>query len=411
MMAPAKEDEDETLHQRHLDWTAKQGRILTANGRATELYSAERGFAFDERDLPHYHLLQNDTSFSFFIPQKESSIICGAWSRSYFVGGWEHSCWHEETVYNVQTNSLFVDLRIPTSRSHVLPLTATSLQEYSNQELSYYARQHVFAGLSVVSTEEERPVCVRHHVLDWNFVGTPRPRPNKWWIESMLNSSSENKSGMVESKWKEWAYATDEYGQHYYCEQWERLKGGSGISLALRKERLDNDDEDGIIVVVGNHFNYIQGRALATTTKPQYENQASLVTLVDAALDANDRDTALEWLGRIRGGHGRITCNGEWVIDCAIQPWKEGTVLFDRNEVVLVEGSDMSDLASYRKEFRPCYRPSSVTEHYCQTPFRTIMRTKRNVTMQYCITTFHDDSHLVGLLSYGGSCGLKGRSE
>jgi len=323
---------DDSTEQSHLDWTSKQGRILTAYGRANEFYCEEKGFAFVEEDLPHYRLMHGDTTFDDNVTlSTPPSPISGAWSRTYFVGGWEHSCSKEETVYNVQTNSLFIDLRIPTSRKLLLPSTATCLNDYTNDQLRLFARQHVFGGLSVVTTEKERPVCVRHHCLDWNFVGTARPRPNKWWIEAMPNSSD---------VWKEWAYATDDYGQHYYCEQWERLVGGdSDVSLALRKERQQESDEDGILVVVGNHFNYIRGRALATI-KPEYEDAVSLVALVDAALEVGDRDTAKEWLGRIDAGHGRIT--DKWTIDCAIQPWKEGTMLLGESEVV-VEGSDMSD--------------------------------------------------------------------
>ena len=320
---------DESLTQRHLDWTSKQGRILTANGRANEFFCPERGYSFVEDDLPHYRLMCGDTSFQDLSPT--TTPVCGAWTRTYFIGGWEHSCDQDETVYNVQTNSLFIDLRIPTSRKMVLPSTANSLNDYTNEQLRLYARQHVFGGMSVLSTERERPVCVRHHCLDWNFVGVPRPRPNKWWIECKDDRNN---------VWKEWAYATDDYGQHYYCEQWQRLDGGESKigTLALRKERRDETDEDGILVMVGDHFNYIRGRALMET-KPEYSNATSLVTLVDDALDAGDRVTAIKWLSRIDAGHGRIA--DEWTIGCAIQPWKEGTLLFTKDEIV-VEGKDIS---------------------------------------------------------------------
>lgn len=317
------EGSDESLRERHLDWTAKQGRILTADGRANEYYCQERGFPYKEEELPHHYLILGDTSFQDLRP---CSFICGAWSRAYFVGGWEYSSAQEETVYNVQTNSLFVDLRIPVTRKRLLPSTATSLADYTAEQLRIYARQHVFAGFSVVSTEQERLVCVRHHCLDWNFVGIPRPRPNKWWIEKM-NSYAE--------KWKEWAYATDNHGQNYYCEQWERLQGGeSEPVLALRREHDSN--QDGIILVVGNHFNYIQGRVVGNGSH-KYPNATSLVTLVDAALDAGDFATSLDWLGRIEAGHG---CTHGWFIDCAIQPWKEGTRLFEKDGLV-VEGDDL----------------------------------------------------------------------
>jgi hypothetical protein len=68
----------------------------------------------------------------------------------------------------------------------------------------------------------------------------------------------------------------------------------------------------------------------------KYPNATSLVTLVDDALEAGDLATALEWLGRIKAGHGRTD---NW-INCAIQPWKEETRLFHKDELV-VNGDDL----------------------------------------------------------------------
>mmetsp|Transcript_3811 Transcript_3811/g.4969 ORF Transcript_3811/g.4969 Transcript_3811/m.4969 type:complete len:106 (+) Transcript_3811:124-441(+) len=44
-----------------LGWTAKQGRILTDEGKATEHYCSERGFPFASNELPHYHLERGDS--------------------------------------------------------------------------------------------------------------------------------------------------------------------------------------------------------------------------------------------------------------------------------------------------------------------------------------------------------------
>lgn len=52
---PTSED---LLDPDHLNWTAKQGRILTANGQANVYYDADRGFPFSEDQLPHYHLMK-----------------------------------------------------------------------------------------------------------------------------------------------------------------------------------------------------------------------------------------------------------------------------------------------------------------------------------------------------------------
>ena len=231
----------QSLIEHHLGWSNKQSRILTADGLADTFFTLERGFSFIPQDIPHYHLQHSDTRLLFreWSLDQVSNPICGAWNRALFMGGFEHSSSDTELVYNVQTNSLFVDLRIPTSRCLVLPPDCTSLASLSDDELRCFARQHVFGGYSRITTEQHRPVCTRHHCIDWNYVGVSRSRPNKWWIE--INSSR--------NVWKEWAYAKDDLGQHYYMERWERCYQGESDScrLALRKR----EGNDGIVVVVG----------------------------------------------------------------------------------------------------------------------------------------------------------------
>jgi len=84
--------------------------------------------------------------------------------------------------------------------------------------------------------------------LDWNYVrGKPRPRPNKWYIDTNNITGPNN-------FWKESSYSTDEHGQSYYFERWQRINGdenGKGLSLAMRKRNGTGDGNDGILVVVG----------------------------------------------------------------------------------------------------------------------------------------------------------------
>jgi hypothetical protein len=279
----------------HLDWSAKQGRLLTDGGNALRYYSHENGFPFLPEELPHHHLERGDThpvfnrwakercegrknrtdgppvlalSSTVTATMMQSSPIIGAWKRSIFAGRWEHTTNKEEINFNVQTGTLFVDLRIPISKpigrweklKHAVSNDRRqALKSLSDQELRLYARQHVFGGFSFLTTENKkpgRPLATRHHCVDWNYIpGKPRPRPNKWYIECENTSAQTN-------RWKEWSYSTDENGQCYYYETWERIKGdgeGMGPCLAMRKRNgtdavLSSSvtcHDDGIFVVVG----------------------------------------------------------------------------------------------------------------------------------------------------------------
>ena len=350
--------------QNLLDWTAKQGRILTDEGKATEHYCSERGFPFASNELPHYHLERGDTHQVFHRwaaeaaaatasdQEETSSPIVGAWSRPLFTGKWEQSTDTEETVYNIQTGSLFIDLRIPTSK----PVSrwenllgggddGSSRQAFelmSDEDLRLYARQHVFAGYSVISNEKNNnnsihhkmsnnlPLCTRHHCIDWNYVsGKPRPRPNKWYIEGRNNNGK-----TPFHTWKEWSYATDENGQCYYWEKWERIAGdeaGRGLRLAMRKKKRGSNSSseegsnDAILAAVGDHFNYIVGRQFLDL-RTRYRDAGNTVELVDLALKHGDRDTAISHLS-LAGGHGTISSG--WKIDCALQPWQHGKNVFN----------------------------------------------------------------------------------
>lgn len=312
---------------KHIGWTKRQGYILTGGGKAEEFYTLERGFPFQETELPHYHLMQGQ-SHSVFQDWCSSappcSAVCGVWNRKLFVGGWDHTSDNDEIAFNIQTHNLFIDMRIPRSRSLVLSGRFSSLRDLGAEHLRLYARQHIFAGFSYPSKEKNRPLCTRHHCIDWNFVGKPRTRPNKWWIEA-------REDGNV---WKEHSYATDSYGQHYYSERWERIGTSSLPRLALRK--VSSAARDGIIVAVGDHFNYVLARDM-TGEEKKYPNESSTVDLVDAAVASGDLVTARSYLS-IQGGHGTVSSG--WILDCSIAPWDEGMVLWKLNggNGVAVEG-------------------------------------------------------------------------
>jgi len=345
-----------SIETKHLDWTKKQGRILTCAGKAEEYYTAERGFDFDETELPHHHLLNGTTRqvFRGWRDKQETagganqkaSPIAGAWKRALFYGGWEHSTDQDEYTFNLQTNTLFIDLRIPVTRNLLLKNNdddtndkkMESLEDLTSEHLRLYARQHIFAGYSRRSTPSDAvqglahdasskkiktgfdDCCTRHHCIDWNFVGKGRTRPNKWWIDLLVT----NPTNSAPNVWKEWGYATDEHGQQYYCERWERLEQGSSPVIALCKA----NGRDGILIVVGDHFNYVLNRN--ADLPKEYADFGTLVDVVDAAIDKNDLEIARAWLG-LQGGHGRIS-NG-WKLDHCIEFWREGSPLWGRDNV------------------------------------------------------------------------------
>lgn len=289
IMNPSSENE----LVKHLDWSAKQSRILTANGRAEEYYKE-----FEESDLPHYHVLQGNCleAFRHFEP---NHLVLGAYRRTLFYGGFEHST--DEDCWNLQTPSFFIDLRIPHYARRELK-HISSLPECTPLQLRLLARQHVFSGCTRVVPEN---ACQRHHCIDWNFVGKPRNRPNQWRVE-FFN----------ENQWKEWAWATDHQGQYYYAEHWERIENNKDqdytVLLCLQKDKTIR----GVIVICGDLFNYIINKRPIATTK-----FASLVDLVDNAVENGDLTTAREWL-QIEAGHGK-----NWQIEASLQPWKVGTTL------------------------------------------------------------------------------------
>lgn len=351
--------------EEHLDWSAKQSRILTDGGKANEHYSKENGYPFTPSELPHYHLRRGDSHdvfrgwatgiddgetrrVPFFAASRVLRCpVVGVWGRPLFAGsaGGRFEFSTNETVYNIQTNGLFVDLRVPTTQPKIEAgkrsggaTTRQVLESLNDEELKLLARQHIFAGYTLLTregSETTRPIATRHHCIDWNYLpGKPRPRPNKWFVE--VGDKNAN-------VWRETSYATDENGQSYYFELWERIPSDEpGFRLAIRKRANASgfDEADGIIVALGDHFNYILGRQF-TGGERTYPSASSTVELVDMALDSGDRESAISYL-TINGGHGRISTG--WKIDCSVHPWLLGNNVFrcldDTIDVVRVNGKE-----------------------------------------------------------------------
>ena len=256
-------ESDAISSRRLLDWSSKQSRILTGGGAASTLFVPPR-FSFSQHELPHHHL-RAGTSHSVFAEwardlehgSTDPGIIIGAWSRPLFAGTWDHTTDADESVFNIQTGTLFVDIRIPNVPPRLLRRLkdAGSISDLSDEDLRLFARRHAFGGYARIDNEGRplrpaalggreggrlQPICTRHHIIDWNYLSSrPRDRPNKWWIELPHNEASGKRS----DAWKELSYATDDFGQHYYHERWERIDGdckGGGVVLAMKKAENDH---------------------------------------------------------------------------------------------------------------------------------------------------------------------------
>lgn len=172
------------------NWHVTQGRILTGDGLL--LRRSEQFSDFLPSDLPHYHLQRGSSREAFArwlkVGRRSASIV-GCWSRPLFAGGWQESTAQDTEAYNLQTPSLFIDMRFPIARPTARLASKRSLAECSADDLRVLARQHCFAGYSLPDFTPQKPfregeVITRHHVIDWNFHPRfPRPRPNRWWIE------------------------------------------------------------------------------------------------------------------------------------------------------------------------------------------------------------------------------------
>ena len=307
-----------------LSWAGNQSNIVTGEGKLNKVLIPERDF--DATDLPHHYKLEQkiDKMFkSWIMDGFRSSLIVGAWTRPVFVGGWSESGSWDTDVFNIQTPSLFIDLRFPKSRIDFS--SKSDYGELSDLELRYLAQQHCFAGYTLIrDIEVEKilvPVATRHHAIDWNFhPDFPRLRPNRWRIE--LNSE--------ESSFKEWCFANDEFGQAIYMERWTKLAESGGPHLAMKKK----GDRIAILCICGNHFGYALDRR---EPLPSFAGAkgGGCAGLVDFAIQQKNRQKAIQMLslegsyGKIKDEHGNVN----WKVLKSTIPWKENKPLIQNGDI------------------------------------------------------------------------------
>lgn len=350
-------DDYDASYLQHLDWTAKQGRILTGNNILSKCY--QKGRDFEEEDLPHHHKSKgtSHTVFRQWAKERRSTdLIAGSWSRPLFSGGWEEDGPWATRVKNVQTPTLFIDMRIPRSRPEVLK-RARSLDDLNLEQLRLLSRQHCFAGYSLVDgADADGPVCIRHHSIDWN--PSPRRGPNKWRIDLKPDRST----------FKEFCYATDKHGQAVYMERWQRMEDSDGPFLAMRKLE-DEPGPDTILVIAGNHFSYIRDRRQQLPSFDDRARTPSLAQLVDEAVEAGNKATLCSYLDVECSAGVLMDIAGfpAWLIELSTFPWLEG-----------------KSLLSGRGPVRICYddqqRPSSARFDGCKWEILTCTFTRAEVT-------------------------------
>lgn len=178
-----------------LSWGTTQSHILTGAGIIEA--NSKPGKDFQPEELPHnllYKKIVKQTFQKWLKSDLRSLSIVGAWDRPLFSGGWMESTASDTESYNLQTPSIFIDMRIPKLRPTAQFRARGSLESCTNYELKLLARQHCFSGYSLPSTDNSgNKVFTRHHIIDWNFhPNYPRSRPNKWWVQTKSLSNNSN---------------------------------------------------------------------------------------------------------------------------------------------------------------------------------------------------------------------------
>ena len=313
----------DSIHKKELlQWSSKQGHILTGDGKL-QLYSLA-GRDFTDEDLPHHHLV-NRTTWKAFNDWKalnrRSDMLVGAWSRPLFSGGWSESFDHDTEAFNLQTPSIFIDIRIPRARPTAYLKLKGAISACSWDDLRLLARQHCFAGYTLPETNipssdqyqylvgGKTTVFTRHHVIDWNYHPSfPRNRPNRWWVQLAERAGLEEEhghhgrpSGSGPSSFKEHSTVRDPQGVPVYTERWAlrpdhfppKVALALGYShlttpryLALRRRTpcphrsqqegrgaTAMERRDAVLVVVGNHFALAVDRDYESLTAYMQEQQ------------------------------------------------------------------------------------------------------------------------------------------
>jgi len=296
--------------KRILDWSAKQARILSGNGVAEIVFNE-----FQKEELPH-HYLENDGWFLHAVDQQQKckppKFTLGAFERPLFYGGWEWTT--DDRCLNVQTSSVFVDIRKPADFDQIL---------FNEKDEKIYlrllARQHAFAGFTAWTADH---VATRHHLVDWNWLGkSGRKVPNKWRAEA----------NEIQNEWKELSYARLLNGSPYYFEHWRR------VAAPTPRLAIVNPQKRAFFCLSGNRFAY------AVDLRTKRSQFTSCAAAVDAALDCGDYESARDYVYGLQAGFGffdHSVITSPYIYD-SLQPEHIGKPLFD-----ILSGFDLPVLST-----------------------------------------------------------------
>lgn len=355
-----------------LTWQQDQGHIVSGGGELFKFSIVNRDYSTS--DLPHY-LLENKISRRTFATwlslNRRSNLLVGCWIRPIFAGGWKESSSHDTDVFNLQTPSFFIDMRIPKLRPTEQLKHIDSVERCSDYQLRFLSRQHCFSGYTLLELPSDvanplldpsTPVFTRHHVIDWNYHPVfPRPRPNRWFVEINTDHTSfkeicpvrnENHVPIYFERWQKHLPLTDEHSKYFAIRKHcpcPKLLASEG-RVPTKAERVD-----AVMVIVGNHFALCVDRdyeLLIQFLQTHGEEVKSVCKggggmFVDYLLQQSGEEEEEERLLKrklaeeyvsLQGCYGMIAANAitgvtEWMIVKSTFPWLEGKMLFQEDDI------------------------------------------------------------------------------
>lgn len=213
------------------------------------------------------------------------------------------------TVFWLQTQSLYADIRIPANRPKAP--AENSFEPCRDADLISFAEMYGFAGTLTV----EGTICRWQRAIDYHPPGGP-PDEAHFELEGEL---------LIET------------GIHAdYREDWVRQTAPDAALTAFRQ----TGGRDGFLVIAGDHFILAQDRA------GELPPAESLAALVERDLVAGNRTQALARLDMLIA-YGRIGTKHDWRITLSTLPWLEASPLFGACRFIPATGTLETDRGAW----------------------------------------------------------------